>query len=102
MTLVILSQQDRHCKHRFHRYVANLWSLSAIGGVLVGTPNEDNYSRPSILWSMVAERKSRTEGYRSASYVVPDFATDGALLSIQMHFRLVLERWILRHACPML
>jgi hypothetical protein len=71
--------------------------------VLLGTPNEDNYSGSSISSWVVTERKSRIESNGSASYVVLDmqlsmiFYTIGVLLSIHMRFGLVLERWILRY-----
>jgi hypothetical protein len=64
--------------------------------MLLGAPNEDNYSRSSISSSMVVER-SRFGGDESANYVVPDDVTVDILSSIQMHFGLVSKRWILRH-----
>ena len=74
-----------------------LWPLSARGGVLLGAPNEDSDFGSSISSSMAAERKSRPQDDKSASYVVPDDASVDILSSIQMRFRLVSKRWILRH-----
>jgi hypothetical protein len=77
--------------------------LSARRGVLLGTPNDDNYFGSSISSWMVTKRKSRIESDGSASYVVPGmqlsikFYTNGVLLSIHMRFGLVPERWILRY-----
>ena len=61
------------------------------------TPNEDNYFESLISLLVAMERKSRFEGDKSASFVVHDDATADVLLSIQMRFGPVLERWILRH-----
>jgi hypothetical protein len=44
-------------------------SLSARGGALLGTSNEDNYFGSSIS-SMAVKRKSRIRGDESAIYVV--------------------------------
>ena len=66
-------------------------------GVLLGTPNEDSYIGPSVSSLMAMERKSRIEGNESASYIVPNDTTADIVSSTQIHFGLVLERWILRH-----
>ena len=50
--------------------------------MLIGTPNEDNYSGSLTSLSMVSERKSRIKCDNCASYVVPDDATVDILLSI--------------------
>ena len=69
-------------KHRFHREAANLWPLSARGGVLLGASYEDNDSGSTISSLVVAERKSSFEGDKSASYVIPDDATADILSAI--------------------
>jgi hypothetical protein len=52
---------DCHDKITFvgvdHRQGANLWPLSAKEGVLLGTPNENNYSGSSISSSIFMGRK---------------------------------------------
>jgi len=71
--------------------------------MLIGTPNEDNYSGSLTSLSMVSERKSRIKGGKCASYVVLDDATANVhlyydvLLLIQMRFGLVSEHWTLQH-----
>ena len=75
MTLVIATT-------RSPLQAANLWPLSARGEVLLGTPNEDNYSGLSISSFMITERKSRFGDDKSASYVVSDDATTNILSSI--------------------
>jgi hypothetical protein len=47
-----------------------------------GSPYEDSNSRSSISSSMVVERKSRSRGNESASYVVPDDAITYILSAI--------------------
>jgi hypothetical protein len=44
------------------------------------SPYEDSNSRSSISLSMVSERKSRSRGDESASYVIPDNATTAGIL----------------------
>jgi hypothetical protein len=50
--------------------------------VLLGAPYEDNDLGSSISSSMAAERKSRSRGDDSASYVIPDDVTTDILLAI--------------------
>ena len=59
-----------------------MWPLSTRGGVLLGTPSEDSDSGSSISPSVVTERKSRFDGDKSASYVIPDDATADILSAI--------------------
>jgi hypothetical protein len=72
-------------------------ALSTRRGVLLGAPNEDSEFGSSISSSMAVESKLRSQGDKSASYIVPDDATVDILSSMQMRFRLVPKRWILRH-----
>jgi hypothetical protein len=61
-------------------------ALSARRGVLLGAPNEDSDFESSISSSMAMERKTRSQGDKSASYVVLDDATIDILSSIEMRF----------------
>jgi hypothetical protein len=57
--------------------------------VLLGAPYEDSDTGSSISSSMVAERKSRSQGDESASYVIPIDAT----ADILQRFRCVSDRF---------
>ena len=87
-----------------HRQTVNLWPLSIRRGMLLGalilsaggqfvaficrgrgafgSPYEDNDFGSLISSSMVVERKSRSRGDDSSSYVVPNDATVDILLAI--------------------
>ena len=70
------------CRYKFYQQVVNLWPLlSTRGGVLLGTPDKQSYSR-SLIGSPALQRKSnvqhdaRVRGNESAAYDVPDDTTD--------------------------
>jgi hypothetical protein len=59
--------------------------------VLLGTPNKDSYSGPSISSLMITERKSRIKIDEVAPDTMPNDEIVDILSWIQMYFRLVLE-----------